>query len=125
MTVAFVAPCRHAPIPMMPRPTLRGAALLLAAATSSGCFVPEGRHTMRFRLVDEPVGAVVSDTHSYFLWGLVPTVDVDVLEKCPYGAVAVVDGTPGLHAWVPTLGLWSRRSTMYYCRQPPAPEAER
>jgi len=34
---------------------------------------------MRFQLVDEPVGAVVSETNSYFLWGLAPTVGVDVL----------------------------------------------
>jgi hypothetical protein len=80
---------------------------------------------MRFHLVDEPVGAVVSETNSYFLWGLLPTVGIDVLDKCPYGAVAVVDGAPGQHLWLPTLGLWSRRSTTYYCRQPAVSEAER
>lgn len=57
---------------------------------------------------------------SYFLWGLVPSVEVDVLDKCPYGAVAIVDGSDvGGATWVPTLGLWSRRATTYYCRQPP------
>jgi len=98
----------------------RKAELLMAAMTMlSACFVPEGRHTMRFELAQEPPGAVVSETNSYFFWGLAPTVRVDVLDKCPYGAVAIVDGAPGQHVWFPTLGLWSRRSTTYYCRQPP------
>jgi hypothetical protein len=102
---------------------VRRAALLLSAASSlSGCFVPEGRHTMRFELAKEPVGAVVNENKSYFFWGLVPTVRVDVLDKCPYGATAIVDGAPGGRIWFPTLGLWSRRSTTYYCRQPRAME---
>lgn len=93
--------------------------LLLVTTLLGGCFVPEGRHTMRFELVNEPAGTVVTETRSYFFWGLAPTVRVDVLEKCPYGTVTIVDGTPG-HVRFPTLGLWSRRSTTYYCRQPPA-----
>ena len=99
----------------------RKAELLMAAMTMlSACFVPEGRHTMRFELTQEPPGAVVSETNSYFFWGLAPTVRVDVLDKCPYGAVAIVDGSDaGGATWVPTLGLWSRRTTAYYCRQPP------
>ena len=75
---------------------------------------------MRFELVQEPPGAVVIERKSYFLWGLAPTVEIDVLDKCPYGAVAIVDGSDaGGATWVPTLGLWSRRATTYYCRQPP------
>ena len=73
---------------------------------------------MRFDLAKESPGVVVNETNSYFFWGLVPTVRVDVLEKCPYGAVAIVDGAPGRRIWFPTFGLWSQRSTTYYCRQP-------
>ena len=97
------------------------AACLVVAASVLGCaFVPEGRHTMRFQLLQEPAGGVVTETKSYFFWGLVPTRKVDVLDKCPYGAVAIVDGSDegGNIGW-PTLGLWSTRSTTYYCRQPP------
>jgi len=95
-------------------------ASVLVAASALGCaFVPEGRHTMRFELMQELPGAVVTERKSYFLWGLVPTVEVDVLDKCPYGTVAIVDGSDaGGATWVPTLGLWSRRATTYYCRQP-------
>jgi hypothetical protein len=91
-------------------------AWVLVAASALGCaFVPEGRHTMRFELVQELPGAVVTERKSYFLWGLAPTVEVDVLDKCPYGAVAIVDGSDaGGATWVPTLGLWSRRTTTYY-----------
>ena len=94
---------------------------LVAAVFVAGCFVPGGRHTMRFDLVQEPAGAIVIDTKSYFLWGLVPTVHVDVLDKCPWGAVAIVDGSEAGSApiWLPTLGLWSTRATTYYCRRPP------
>jgi Bor protein len=104
------------------RRTARGIPLVVIAASAlAGCFAPQGRHTMRFELVQEMPGAVVAETKSYFFWGLVPTVKVDVSKKCPYGAVAIVDGsdTGGLSMALPTLGLWSRRSTTYYCRQPP------
>ncbi len=95
------------------RLTLVAAALLVTAA---GC------HTMRFELVNEPAASVVSEHKSYFLWGLAPTMDVNVLDKCPNGAAAVreqttfLDGLMGL----PTLGIWSPRSTKYYCRGPHA-----
>jgi hypothetical protein len=60
----------------------------------------------------------VTERHSYFFWGLVPTAHVDVLEKCPAGVVAIREapGETGALAWVPTLGLWSSRSTTYFCR---------
>ena len=48
-----------------------------------------GCHTMRFELVNEPAATVISEHKSYFLWGLAPTVDVDVLEKCDVGFALV------------------------------------
>ena len=100
-------------------PFVAGLAVMLA-----GCFAPEGGHTMRFELVQEPYAAVITNRKSYFFWGLVPTVKVDVLKKCPYGAVAIVDGSDprGGMVWIPTFGLWSRRTTTYYCRASPPPE---
>jgi hypothetical protein len=106
------------PFAMRKRRNRNATFLLVVAATFSGCFAPEGRHTLRFELTTESPGAVVSETQSYFLWGLIPTVQVDVLDKCPYGVVAIIDGAAGRHMWFPTLGLWSQRSTIYYCRQP-------
>ena len=71
---------------------------------------------MRFELVQDLRGAVVTERKSYFLWGLAPTVEVDVLDKCQYGAVAIVDSSDaGGSTWVPTLGLWSRRTTTASC----------
>jgi len=100
---------------------MRTAPLVILASALAGCFVPEGRHTIRFELAQEPPGPVVTDRKSFFFWGLVPTVKVDVRDKCPNGAVAIVDGSDaGGTPWIPTLGLWSRRATTYYCRQPPS-----
>jgi hypothetical protein len=105
---------------------VKAACVLLAASTVGCVFVPEGRHAIRFDLVQEPAGTVITEHKSYFFWALAPTVEVDVLDKCPYGAVAIVDGSEGggILTWLPTLGLWSRRSTTYYCRRPPTPDPE-
>jgi len=81
-----------------------------------------GCHTMRFELVNEPAAHVITEHKSYFLWGLAPTVDVDVLEKCPNGAAALREQTTFLDglAGLPTLYIWNLRSTKYYCRGPHA-----
>ena len=71
---------------------------------------------MRFDLVHEPPASVVTERKSYFFWGLVPTVRVDVLSKCPRGVTAIRDGGQSSPFWA--LGLWSRRTTSYYCRAP-------
>jgi Bor protein len=84
-----------------------------------------GCHTMRFELTPEPAATVVSEHKSYFLWGLAPTVDVNVLDKCPNGAAAIWERTTfadGLMS-LPTLGIWSPRSTKYYCRGPQSANA--
>src|SRR5438552_12375995 len=81
-----------------------------------------GCHTMRFELVNEPAAHVITEHKSYFLWGLAPTVDVDVLEKCPNGAAALREQTTFLDglAGLPTLYIWNlaRRSTTAGDRTP-------
>jgi len=92
----------------------RAALLAIALISLAGC------HTMRFELTSERAATVVTERKSYFLWGLAPTVEVDVLNKCPAGAAAIRERTTfvdGLMS-VPTLGIWSPRSTTYYCRAP-------
>jgi len=81
-----------------------------------------GCHTMRFELVNEPAAHVITEHKSYVLWGLAPTIDVDVLEKCPNGAAALREQTTFLDglAGLPTLYIWNLRSTKYYCRGPHA-----
>jgi len=96
--------------------------LPIVALAVAGCRapVPSGPHAIRFDLVREAPASTVSEQKSYFLWGLLPTRKVDVLSKCPYGVTAITDGGPSSH--FPTLGLYSRRATTYYCRAPrPSP----
>jgi hypothetical protein len=93
-------------------PALRLALTVGLSVVAAGC------HTMRFELADEPATTIVTERKSYFLWGLAPTVEVNVLERCPNGAAAVREETTFLDGLmsVPTLGIWSPRSTKYYCR---------
>ena len=80
-------------------------------------------HTMRFELVHVPTTNVVTEHKNFYLDGLVPTRVVDVSEKCPYGAAAVQEQTTfvdGL-ARLATLGIWTPRSTTYYCLSAPPP----
>lgn len=74
-------------------------------------------HTMHFDVVDQPEAKVVEERKNYFLWGLAPTVEVDVRDHCPNGVSAIreeqtfVDGVFELI----TLGIWSPRSSWYHC----------
>jgi len=89
--------------------------LCVCGAVTTGC------HTMRFELTNIPADHVVHEQKSFFLWGLVPTRVVNVSEKCPNGAAAVMEETrfvDGLGDFF-TLGIWTPRSSTYYCR--PAP----
>ena len=93
-------------------------AYVLAVLAAAGCFSLDGGHQMRFELARGRAGPILVEQHSYFFWGLVPTAKIDVLEKCPLGVIAIKEGKPAAArlSWLPTLGLWSRRSTTYYCR---------
>jgi hypothetical protein len=78
---------------------------------------------MRFELVNADHAKVVYDRKSYYLWGLVPTQEVDVGKICPAGAAAIKEETSftdGLLA-IPFLGIWGHRSSWYYCLPEPAP----
>ena len=98
----------------------RGALLMVLAASG-----PVACYSMRFELVDEPAAEVVTERKSFYAWGLAPTVEVDVLAKCPHGAAAVSEETTVVDSLLslPTLGFWAPRTSTYYCRaafQPPA-----
>lgn len=78
---------------------------------------------MRFEHAHVPTANVVSEHKNFYLAGLVPTRVVDVSEKCPYGAAAVMEETTfadGL-ARVVTLDIWTPRSSTYYCLSAPLP----
>lgn len=87
------------------------AALTLFAVTLSGC------HTMRFELTDTDHETVIRERKSYFFWGLYPTHEIDVSERCPTGAAAIREQTSftdGLITFA-FLGIWQLRSSWYYC----------
>ena len=91
----------------MLRTLLLGGAVLL----SSAC------HTMKFDVGSGPVDQVVYERKSFYLGGLAPTVNVDVSEHCPNGAVAIREETTfvdGLLSLV-TLSIYTPRSSWYYC----------
>jgi hypothetical protein len=76
---------------------------------------------MRFDLADASGAQVVFERKSFFLWGLVPTQEVDVSRHCPHGAAAVREErrfSDGFFALV-TLGIWTPRSSWYYCLPEP------
>ena len=75
-------------------------------------------HTMRFAIGDEPAATTVEERKSFFFWGLAPTRTIDVLDRCPEGAVAIRETTTLVDGLLelPTLGIYSPRSTTYYCR---------
>lgn len=76
---------------------------------------------MRFELQALPHEDVVRERKSFWFWGLTPTIVVDVSEKCPTGIVAIREQTTFLDGVyeVLTLGIWSPRSSYYYCEARP------
>ncbi len=97
-------------------------AALAAALAAGGC------HTMYFETGDIPVEGLIQagappaqvreERKSYFFWGLTPHRTIDIREKCPQGALAVMEETTFLDGLgdLVTLGIWAPRSSTYYCR---------
>ena len=76
-----------------------------------------GCNTMYFEISDFPQEDEITENRSFFFWGLMPDMTIDVREKCPYGATAISEEKTfdnGL-AYVLTLGVWAPRNTTYYC----------
>jgi hypothetical protein len=82
-----------------------------------------GCHTMQFEVVDSDHTKRVYHRNHFFLWGLAPTVEVDVSHYCPAGIAAIREETTVvdyLFLTVPTLGIYQPRSAWYYCLPEPA-----
>lgn len=97
-----------------PHPLRTSALVLSTALILSSC------HTMRFTVDTSEVANVVEERKSFWFWGLTPARTVDVSQHCPQGAVAVKEETTfvdGLFGLI-TLGIWSPRSSWYYCGAP-------
>lgn len=91
---------------------------LLCWLVVAGLCASPACHTMRFEVSGEPHTSVVTEHKSFFFWGLAPTMEVDVKEKCPAGVVAVEEEESFSDGFLSllTLGLWAPRSSKYYCR---------
>ncbi len=97
----------------------QGQTLGVLALTIALAAVTLGCHTMRFEVGSGTVSEVVYERKAYFLGGLFPTRDIDVLQHCPDGAVAIREETrfsDGLLNFI-TLSIYSPRSTYYHCAE--------
>lgn len=76
-----------------------------------------GCHTMRFNVSSGEHATIVEERKSFYLWGLVPTQQVDVSTRCPAGVSAIREETTfsdGLFGLL-TIGIWQPRSSWYHC----------
>ncbi len=72
---------------------------------------------MHFELVDTDHEKIVENRKSYYFWGLTPLKEVDVLQSCPAGAAAIREErrVSDYLLSLLTLGVWSLRTSWYYC----------
>jgi len=90
---------------------IKGVLILTLFLSISAC------HSMKFKIADGQVGNVVKDRKSFFLFGIVPTENVDLALYCPNGTIAVAESTSFLDGFLGfvTLGIYTPRSSTYYC----------
>jgi hypothetical protein len=98
--------------------TPRGRALIATAVLLAG---NAGCHTMRFDVAKAPGLPVVTERQSFYLWGLTPTVRIDMRARCPHGVAQLTEETTFLNGVFEflTLGIWSPRTMYYSCRSAP------
>ncbi len=90
--------------------------MLCACLSLSAC------HSVTFKLVDGPHASVVSRRNAFFFLGLAPRRYGDAHEMCPHGAASIHEQTTfsdGLFALF-TLGIYTPRTSFYYCLPAPA-----
>lgn len=91
---------------------LRLALLLVVMSLVPGC------HTLYIQVAEGVPTHAVRDKQQYFLWGLTPQKEIDVGERCPGSTmVAIREDTTAddVLGAVVTLGVWTPRTTWYYC----------
>jgi len=98
------------------RPSNRATRIVAIAVLATVAF--SGCHTLRFEIVDAPHTKVVHHRKSFYVAGLFPRQSqVDVSRHCPHGVSRVREQTTSDDAIVSvaTLGIWTPRSSWYYC----------
>ncbi|HMO18443.1 MAG TPA: hypothetical protein PKA63_09140 [Oligoflexia bacterium] len=75
-------------------------------------------HSMKFEISDAPAGRVIKDSKPFFLFGVIPTQEVDLGTICPEGTISVAESTTFLDGFLGliTLGIYTPRSSTYTCR---------
>jgi len=80
-------------------------------------------HGMRFQVSHSAATAPVEDRKTFLFWSLYPTQVVQVNQICPDGVSQIVEETrfSDVMLALVTLGIYTPRTSWYYCRIPPAP----
>ena len=94
----------------MQRLGLAVALVLWFSVFSTGC------HTMRFEF-ENVEGTKVTENKSFYFFALTPRQVIDVREKCPHGAAAILEERTFVNGLLGglTLGIYTPRRTTYYC----------
>jgi hypothetical protein len=90
-------------------------ALTALAVVLAGC------HTIRFEIAKAPTTQEPVVDRKTFWFYAVTSQDVDVRKFCPHGVVAIdeeITFTDGLFGNL-TLGIYTPRTSYYWCRLPP------
>jgi len=80
-------------------------------------------HTLTFEMAQDKKPQPITDRKTFWFWGLTPTQQVDVQAICPTGVAEIQEETTfsdGLFSLL-TLGIYSPRTSLYYCRPDGAP----
>ena len=90
--------------------------LATLVATSVAC------HGMRFEVSHSAAQPAIEDRKTFLFWSLYPTRVIAVNELCPAGVSQIVEETrfSDVMLALVTLGIYTPRTSWYYCRIPPS-----
>src|SRR5688500_8729464 len=94
-------------------------AVIVALVVSSGCA------NVRYATKAEPAAESTTKWNHFFLWGILPTAEVELYEMCPQGVARVEVKHSFLTMLVSliTIGLYNPTSTEVWCAKAAAPAA--
>jgi len=79
-------------------------------------------HGIRFEVSHTAAQPAIEDRKTFLFWSLYPTQVIDVRAICPDGASQIVEETrfSDVMLALVTLGIYTPRTSWYYCRIPPS-----
>ena len=80
-------------------------------------------HGIRFEVSHTAAEPPIEDRKTFLFWTLYPTQVIDVQTICPHGVTQIVEETRFTDVMLAlvTLGIYTPRTSWYYCRVAPAP----